>query len=97
MTNWNASYACPLRGGVGIGALGNDCAGTLGRFLEDEDGNCYILSADHVLNPEWKDSINEPVHFVGTSEQSSTDVKGVDNNRLNQESTAKEIIIEQPA
>ena len=44
-------YAFPLRGGVGIGVKGTPGAGTLGGFLEDENGECYILSCDHVLNP----------------------------------------------
>ena len=44
-------YAFPLRGGVGIGVKGRPGAGTLGGFLEDEDGECYILSNYHVLNP----------------------------------------------
>ena len=44
-------YAFPLRGGVGIGVQGVPCAGTLGGFLEDEKGECYILSNHHVLNP----------------------------------------------
>ena len=44
-------YASPLRGGVGIGVKGIPGVGTLGGFLEDENGECYILSNDHVLNP----------------------------------------------
>ena len=45
-------YAFPLRGGLGIGVQGiSDRAGTLGGFLQDENGECYILSCDHVLNP----------------------------------------------
>jgi hypothetical protein len=44
-------YAVFLRGGVGIGVKGVWGAGTLGGFVEDENGECYILSNDHVLNP----------------------------------------------
>ena len=44
-------YAWPLEGGVGIGVEGVHGAGTLGGFLEDEEGNVYILSNDHVLHP----------------------------------------------
>ena len=44
-------YAFPLRGGVGIGVQGIPGAGTLGGFLEDENGECYILSNYHALNP----------------------------------------------
>ena len=47
----NRKHASPLRGGVGIGVRGSASAGTLGGFLEDEDGNCYILSCEHLLNP----------------------------------------------
>ena len=46
-----AGYASPLEGGVGIGVEGVDGAGTLGGFLEDEKGNVYILSNEHVLHP----------------------------------------------
>ena len=102
----DASYTLPLRGGVGIGVRGSDGAGTLGGFLEDEDGKCYIFSNEHVLNPlKRKDGTNEVMHVAGTSEQLSPDAKGVGNNRLNQQgedvdmenSTDTEIIIEQPA
>ena len=44
-------YTWPLEGGVGIGVEGVDGAGTLGGFLEDENGNVYILSNKHVLHP----------------------------------------------
>ena len=43
--------ALPLEGGVGIGVQGVNAAGTLGGFLEDEEGNVYILSNKHVLHP----------------------------------------------
>ena len=45
------SYAHYLRGGVGISARGARSAGTLGGFLVDKNGNVYILSNEHVLNP----------------------------------------------
>ena len=44
-----ASSASPLHGGVGIGVEHQHDAGTLGGFLKDEDGKCYILSCEHVL------------------------------------------------
>ena len=46
-----ASYAKPLQGGVGIGVQNVDSVGTLGGFLKDGQGKCYILSNDHVLHP----------------------------------------------
>ena len=46
-------YAWPLLGGVGIGIDEDKSrAGTLGGFLKDEDGKRYILSCEHVLNPD---------------------------------------------
>jgi hypothetical protein len=45
------AYASPLEGGVGIGVQGVHGAGTLGGFLEDDEGKCYILSNEHVLHP----------------------------------------------
>jgi hypothetical protein len=45
------AYASPLEGGVGIGVQGVHGAGTLGGFLKDDEGNCYILSNEHVLHP----------------------------------------------
>ena len=44
-------YSSPLEGGVGIGVEGLHGAGTLGGFLQDEEGNVYILSNEHVLHP----------------------------------------------
>ena len=82
--NWgdplNASYAFPLRGGVGIGVHGVGGAGTLGGFLEDDEGRCYILSNEHVLNPPKNntsdaDGTNEVVHGAGTSGSLSQDVE----------------------
>jgi hypothetical protein len=69
-------YAFPVRGGVGIGAEGEKSAGTLGGFLNDEQGNCYILSCEHVLNtlevkknnPHENENPNNPpkvVHGAG--------------------------------
>ena len=46
-----ASFASPLKGGVGIGLQNVHGAGTLGGFLQDEQGKCYILSNEHVLHP----------------------------------------------
>ena len=46
-----ASYVSPLQSGFGIGVEGTDGAGTLGGFLEDENGKHYILSCQHVLHP----------------------------------------------
>ena len=48
-------YADPLLGGVSIGIdEDNSRAGTLGGFLKDENGKRYILSCEHVLNPDEK-------------------------------------------
>ena len=38
------SYVWPLRAGYGMGVQGTDSIGTLGGFLEDENGKHYILS-----------------------------------------------------
>ena len=46
-----ASYVSPLQSGFGIGVEGINGAGTLGGFLEDENGKHYILSCQHVLCP----------------------------------------------
>ncbi len=102
----DASYALPLRGGVGIGVRGSNSAGTLGGFLEDEDGKRYIFSNEHVLNPlKGKGGTNEAVHVAGTSEQLWEGVEGIGCSRSNEYSnddhmeniTGPEIIIEQPA
>jgi hypothetical protein len=45
------AYAEVLHGGVGIGVRNVNAAATLGAFVEDEQGECYILSNEHVLNP----------------------------------------------
>ena len=45
------SYVWPLRAGYGIGVQETDSSGTLGGFLEDENGKHYILSNEHVLRP----------------------------------------------
>ena len=92
------AHAFPLRGGVGIGVKGLPGAGTLGGFLEDEEGNCYILSNEHVLRPcevknnppndtsdaKVKDCTNDVVHGAGTSGGLSGDVEGNSTNRSNQ-------------
>ena len=46
-----AGYTSPLEGGVAIGVERVHGTGTLGGFLEDEEGNVYILSNEHVLHP----------------------------------------------
>ena len=63
------SYAYPLYGGVGIGIDKDDerRVGTLGGFLKDESGTRYILSCEHVLNPdENEDCENEVVQPAET-------------------------------
>ena len=53
-SNDSKSYAFPLLGGVGIGIDPSEDmshVGTLGGFLEDENGKHYLLSCEHVLNP----------------------------------------------
>ena len=49
----NTSTSYPLRGGVSIGVKGIKEVGTLGGFVTDENriGQRYILSCQHVLNP----------------------------------------------
>ncbi len=67
------AYAFSLRGGVGIGVKGVPGAGTLGGFLEDDKGECYILSNEHVLNPPrprnmtHDESTKDVVHDADTS------------------------------
>ena len=51
-TSFYASSASTLHGGVGMGVRNQPDAGTLGGFLTDEDGKCYILSCEHVLRPQ---------------------------------------------
>ncbi len=46
------AHTSPLQGGVGIGVQGVPGAGTLGGFLEDDEGVCYLLSNQHVLHPD---------------------------------------------
>ena len=57
------SYVFPLQGGVGIGVESEtSTVGTLGAFLEDEDGKRYILSCQHVLCPNGNsDSSNQVI------------------------------------
>lgn len=53
------SYGFPLFGGVGIGIDEDESSvGTLGGFLEDENGKRYFLSCEHVLNPD--EIVNNP-------------------------------------
>ncbi len=85
----NASHASPLRGGIGIGVQGVDGAGTLGGFLEDEEGKCYILSNEHVLNKSKnntndEDGTNKVVHSVCTSGGLAEDVEKKSSNHANQ-------------
>jgi hypothetical protein len=56
-------YAGVLRGGVGIGVRNVNAAGTLGAFVEDEQGVRYILSNEHVLNPPEVMS-NSTAHII---------------------------------
>ena len=48
---FRASYVDPLRAGFGIGVDRVRHTGTLGGFMEDENGKHYILSNKHVLCP----------------------------------------------
>jgi hypothetical protein len=57
------AYAGVLRGGVGIGVRNVNAAGTLGAFVEDEQGVRYILSNEHVLNPPEVIS-NSTAHII---------------------------------
>lgn len=41
-----------MHSGVGIGVKEQPGAGTLGGFLQDENGKCYLLSCEHVLRPD---------------------------------------------
>ena len=101
----DASYALPLRGGVGIGVRGCDRPGTLGGFLEDKDGKRYILSNEHVLNPLTRtDGTNKAVHVASTSEPLLEDVDDIcynlsnrHNNVVDMDWQGTENIIEQPA
>ena len=67
------STSFPLRGGVSIGVEGKDDTGTLGAFVTDGEDKHYILSCEHVLNPE---SSNEDVSSVclSTVQPSEADV-----------------------
>ena len=84
-------YAFPLRGGVGIGVQGVPCAGTLGGFLEDENGECYILSNHHVLSPpklknntlSSDDSPDEEGDDSGTSSGLKEDVNNTEDDGPN--------------
>ena len=61
------SYAFPLLGGVGIGLEKDQSGvGTLGGFLEDENGKRYILSCEHVLHPD--ENANNPNVVVQPAE-----------------------------
>ena len=97
-------YAFPLRGGVGIGVQGiSNGAGTLGGFLQDENGECYILSCDHVLNPRKSrnntmsssDGPNGVMHDAKTS----AGLKEFNNPTHDGPNTSRPVclVIEQPA
>ena len=55
------SSASPLHGGVGIGVKKLPGVGTLGGFLKDDDGKCYLLSCEHVLHPEGVFGISDVI------------------------------------
>ena len=93
------AYAFPLRGGVGIGVNGGSGAGTLGGFLEDEEGECYILSNEHVLNPPKlkvtdtnDDSTKDVVHGAGASGVLSKDVEASTND-VEMENRTDEVVL----
>ncbi len=93
------AYAFPLRGGVGIGVNGTPGAGTLGGFLEDEEGECYILSNEHVLNPPklkntgtHDGSTKDVIHEAGASGILSKDVAASADDVEMQNST-KEMVL----
>ena len=68
-SNNSGSYAFPLLGGVGIGIDPSEDAchvGTLGGFLEDENGKRYLLSCEHVLNPG--EIVNPDIKIVQPAE-----------------------------
>ena len=57
------SYSFPLLGGIGIGIDKDQSGvGTLGGFLEDENGKRYILSCEHVLHPVEK--VENPSNII---------------------------------
>ena len=75
-TSFYASSASTLHGGVGISVGDQPDAGTLGGFLTNEDGKCYILSCEHVLRPqaggiEVSDVIVQPAEVDFESEKKS--------------------------
>ena len=93
------AYAFPLRGGVGIGVNGAPGAGTLGGFLEDEEGKeWYILSNEHVLNPPrpknntHDDSTKDAVHEAGASGVLSKDVEASAND-VEMENITNEVVL----
>jgi hypothetical protein len=61
-------YPKPFLDGIGIGIFKDDKGrvGTLGGFLEDEYGNPYILSCEHVLNPD--DCVEPNIEIVQPAE-----------------------------
>ena len=78
MTNGSSleGYAKRLHGGVGIGVEGANSAGTLGGFLEDEEGRVYILSNQHVLHPsDATDVIVQPSELDYQSMHSECETK----------------------
>ena len=97
-------YAFPVRGGVGIGVRGVCGVGTLGGFLEDDQGVCYILSCEHVLNPpEVKNNPNEKENpnnssiLGGLSEDEEGTSSNCSNQRMLQDVEMNNKIIEHPA
>ena len=79
------SYTYPLLGGVGIGVNNADDkgVGTLGGFLEDENGKRYILSCEHVLYPYKSVNSNREIvqpaqiDFTKTLEDASSTIKNL--------------------
>ena len=72
-SNESKSYAFPLLGGVGIGidpSEDRSHVGTLGGFLEDENGKRYLLSCEHVLNPG--EIVNPDIKIVQPAETDHT-------------------------
>ena len=93
------AYAFPLRGGVGIGVKEVRGAGTLGGFLEDHKGECYILSNEHVLNPPklkntgtHDGSTKDVIHEAGASGILSKDVAASAND-VEMENITKEMVL----
>ena len=72
-SNDSKTYAFPLLSGVGIGidpSEDRSHVGTLGGFLEDENGKHYLLSCEHVLNPG--EIVNPNIEIVQPAETDHT-------------------------